>query len=162
MLKNKFVSVTLLLLCSSQYLSANGLYGKLGIGYSMPSKQDIKSSSTYAIDFENGSEFQLAIGYKLKNIRLEGEYSSSKYDTDQIYAPASTSSGDGSMNIQSILVNTFYEFNIESNLKPYIGVGLGMSEVTWDMIGVNDKDTVFTYQALLGLTYSINNNLNIQ
>ena len=160
MLKKSFITASLLLVCSTQFLSADGLYGKFGIGYSMPSKQDIKSSSSNGIDFKNGAEVQLAIGYQIDSLRFEGEYSYSKFDMDKLYTSTSTESIDGDMRVDSLLANAIYDFDIDFVLKPYIGVGLGLSRVTWDMTGISEHDDVFTYQGFLGMTYVINDNTN--
>lgn len=161
MLRNTLVSVSLLLVCTSQFLVADGLYGKVGIGYSMPSKQDVKSISTNAIDFENGAEIQLAVGYKLESFRFEGEYSYSNFNADKLYYPAGSESIGGSMKVQSLMANAIYDFDIDFVLKPYVGAGLGMSNVAWDMTGADDSDTVFTYQVMLGATYAVNEKMNV-
>lgn len=160
MLKKSLILTVLLLVFSSQYLAADGLYSKIGIGYSMPSKQDVESHSTNGIDFKNGAEIQLAVGYKMDSFRFEGEYSYSKFSMDKLYTSSASRYIDDVMKIHSLLANAIYDFNINFPFKPYIGAGLGMSQVRWDGKTIHYSDKAFTYQGFFGVTYAVNNKIN--
>lgn len=69
--------------------------------------------------------------------------------------------GRGDMTTLSLFFNAYYDFNRDSNFEPYIGLGLGFSDVdiTFNPSGVgivNDGETVFAYQVKLGATLQFN------
>jgi len=61
-----------------------------------------------------------------------------------------------------MMANVYYDFKSNSNFTPYIGAGLGLSNVSLKekspsiTFYTDDSDTVFSYQALLGVSYDIN------
>ena len=63
----------------------------------------------------------------------------------------------------TLLANGYYDFHLESGLKPYIGAGLGVSFISADVDQVStgrklvdDSDAVFAYQAFAGVGYEVN------
>jgi opacity protein-like surface antigen len=69
--------------------------------------------------------------------------------------------GRGDLTTLSLLVNAYYDFNRDGNFEPYLGAGIGFSDVdiTFNPSGVgivDDGDTVFAYQAKLGATLQFN------
>ncbi len=69
--------------------------------------------------------------------------------------------GRGDITTLSLFVNAYYDFNRDSNFEPYVGVGLGFSDVdvTFNPSGVgivDDGETVFAYQVKLGATMQFN------
>lgn len=71
--------------------------------------------------------------------------------------------GRGDITTLSLFVNAYYDFNRDSNFEPYIGVGLGFSDVdvTFNPSGVgivDDGETVLAYQLKLGATLQFNDN----
>jgi opacity protein-like surface antigen len=71
--------------------------------------------------------------------------------------------GRGDITTLSLFVNAYYDFNRDSNFEPYIGVGIGFSDVdvTFNPSGVgivDDGETVLAYQVKLGATLQFNDN----
>ena len=69
--------------------------------------------------------------------------------------------GRGDITTLSLFVNAYYDFNRDSNFEPYVGVGLGFSDVdvTFNPSGVgivDDGETVLAYQVKLGATMQFN------
>lgn len=59
------------------------------------------------------------------------------------------------------LLNGYYDFDIGSNWAPYLGLGIGAASIELDSatLGVDDTDTLPAWQAMLGLTYRISDNV---
>lgn len=69
--------------------------------------------------------------------------------------------GRGDIKNTAIFVNAYYDFNRGGALEPYLGAGLGYSdvEVTYNPSGIgiiNGSESKFAYQAKAGATYEIN------
>ena len=61
----------------------------------------------------------------------------------------------------TLLVNGYYDFHLESGLKPYVGAGMGVAFLSADAEGfgrklTDDSDAVFAYQAFAGVGYEVN------
>jgi len=71
------------------------------------------------------------------------------------------SAGRGDLTTLSLFANAYYDFNREGTFEPYVGVGLGFSDVdiTFNPSGVgivDDGETVLAYQFKLGATLQFN------
>ena len=60
----------------------------------------------------------------------------------------------------TLLLNGYYDFHLESGLKPYVGAGMGVAFLSADAEGfgrklTDDSDTVFAYQAFAGVGYEV-------
>lgn len=71
--------------------------------------------------------------------------------------------GRGDISTLSLFVNAYYDFNRDGKVEPYIGIGLGFSDVdvTFNPSGVgivDDGETVLAYQAKLGVSLQFNDN----
>ena len=71
--------------------------------------------------------------------------------------------GRGDISTVTLFFNAYYDFNRDSNFEPYIGVGLGFSDVdvSFNPSGVgivDDGETVLAYQVKLGATLQFNEN----
>ncbi|MEE2878579.1 MAG: porin family protein [Pseudomonadota bacterium] len=69
--------------------------------------------------------------------------------------------GRGDISSTSVFVNAYYDFNRGGAIEPYLGVGIGYSdvEVTYQPSGINvinDSESKFAYQAKAGATYALN------
>lgn len=70
--------------------------------------------------------------------------------------------GRGDITTLSLFFNAYYDFNRDSRFEPYIGVGIGFSDVDItfnpsDVGIVDDGETVFAYQVKLGATMQFKN-----
>jgi opacity protein-like surface antigen len=69
--------------------------------------------------------------------------------------------GRGDITTLSLFANAYYDFNRDGKFQPYVGAGLGFSDVdiTFNPSGVgivNDGETLFAYQLKLGGTLQFN------
>ncbi|MEM5515717.1 outer membrane beta-barrel protein [Henriciella sp. AS95] len=74
--------------------------------------------------------------------------------------------GQGEITNTAIFVNAYYDFNRGGTIEPYLGVGIGYSDVDVTYkpsnIGVIDgSEGKFAYQARAGATYALSNNWGI-
>ena len=69
--------------------------------------------------------------------------------------------GRGDISSTSVFANVYYDFNSGSAWQPYVGAGLGVSDVnvTYNPSGVgviDDGETKLAYQVKAGLTWMVN------
>jgi opacity protein-like surface antigen len=113
--------------------------------------------------FDNGWAFGGSVGYKFDYAwRPEVEVSYRRNDVDQIKASGSEVSTGDRLSSLAVMGNVYYDILV-SRWIPYIGVGAGMARVKadYDNIG-SDKDWVFAYQFMAGLSYAIVPNLRVR
>lgn len=111
--------------------------------------------------FDEDTGFSTAIGYEFNGgLRLEGEYLSTENDTETVVFNGNNFSGSaarGSIETESIFFNIIKVFNNDGTYSPYIGAGIGFTDVESDIsygngpAAINDSDEVFSYQFLAGL-----------
>lgn len=66
-----------------------------------------------------------------------------------------------SADVMPLMVNYKLAFKMDSSITPYIGVGIGLSWVDVSVMGMSDDDTAFTYQAIAGLDYAIDESISL-
>jgi len=138
--------------------------------------------SDYKHAFDKGLGLFGALGYSWGNVRLEGELSYRKNNLGHVSGVASKIDGisltvlgipeaelpDPVGDIRQIgfMANGYYDFDMGSNWVPFVMAGVGAAKVTLDgeldatsidgpVINYNASDTVFAYQAGVGLGYKI-------
>lgn len=111
------------------------------------------------IEFDRGFGFTGAAGMSwtpmpLGTLRTELEGGFRKNDVDEISA-AGVTFGGGDADIRAIsgMLNVALDLNILPLFTPYVMGGLGLANVKLDSddLGVDDDDTVFAYQAGVGV-----------
>ncbi|MFO7606659.1 MAG: outer membrane beta-barrel protein [Desulfurivibrionaceae bacterium] len=116
-----------------------------------------------------GYGLSLAIGHDLYDYRLEAELAYRSNDLDEITAagfpPVSI---DGDVNSMALMGNFFVDFNYGAAVTPFVGAGIGVANVEYELdsitgipLNVSDDDTVFAYQAALGVAFSISETAKI-
>jgi outer membrane protein OmpA-like peptidoglycan-associated protein len=76
-----------------------------------------------------------------------------------------TPSGSGSASAFSTMGNVFYDIDMGSTFEPYLGLGLGVAQVTFSNIAGNgvrytdDSSWRLAYQAMAGVAYWLSNDL---
>ena len=119
------------------------------------SPSDIEFPDTgYSGDLEHdgGWLLGLAVGSAFNNYRLEGEF---EYRTSDFSAKGI--SGDETLKTISLMANGYYDFNMDSGFTPYVGAGIGFARHD---IG-DDDDTVFAYQATLGVALAMSETMDL-
>ena len=148
--------------------------------------------------FDPGFGFSGAFGHGWKNIRVEGEISWSRIEMDSVEYDHIGYQGvplpgpfidlindsvrvDGTGSSLALIANGWYDLDTGTNFLPYVGGGLGATNVNFDVdvaltlpplapgadptlrnITGNDSDWVFTYQIGGGIGYRLNDSVVIQ
>jgi len=112
--------------------------------------------------------FSSVLGYQFDGgLRLEGEYISTGNDTKSVNFNGTDFTGSnvqGGLETESVFLNAIKNFNADSTYSPYVGVGIGYTDVestiAYDPVAnITDSDKVFSYQFLTGLDVSLSDNL---
>jgi OmpA-OmpF porin, OOP family len=137
----------------------NGFYVGAAGGYNfLPEDSDLGAANA---ELDGGWAGLGALGYAFSNgLRLEGEVGYRENDVDSI---SGTSSGTGKYNTSTFMTNLLYDIH-QFNLPftPYVGIGLGAGHVKLNSVGpvasstVNDSDTGFAMQGIVGAAYDLN------
>ncbi len=99
------------------------------------------------VDFDTGIAFSALFGYKLSNLRLEGELAYQKVEG------TSTTNVNADVDIVRFTGAAYYDFDL-FGLKPYLGGGMGVASL--DASGdFEDDDTGFTWHGEAGLTFNL-------
>ncbi len=136
--------------------SSNGLVN----GVQSPRSLEVSSDSDVGLGGSIGYRFK---GNSWGGIRVEGELQYSKHDVEGInfngnIFSASQGFVEGDVEALSVFVNIAQEFEGLGRIRPYVGVGIGITEFYGDFrynpnLTANvdsDDDTAFAYQAFAG------------
>ncbi len=160
-----------------------GLYFTGNIGTSSFTSADWKAEVNGLdhkgdLKFDDGTGWELGLGYDFGRVRTELSYGNSNNEIKSISAKINEgtlmgtsveSSASGDLKIKNILINGYLDFPLgeQKKLTPYLGAGIGGSKLDIDNITVAGEELesastwLFGYQAKLGLSYLLNNNVNI-
>jgi opacity protein-like surface antigen len=165
---------TMLLSISSLAYSAEGPYVSGNLGVAMLNDSDVTDSTepgmTVDIESDAGLALGVAVGYGFaNNTRIEGEISYQKNDLDKGSVWGFDTALTGDTSSLALLLNGYYDFKNTSPFTPFITGGIGMAKVEvndmnvsgYDSYGENDDDTVFAYQFGAGVSYAVNEKVNI-
>jgi len=138
------------------------LSGNLGLVFVEDADID-DGFDTGTITFENGAGISVAIGNDSgygSRVELELAYRANDFDTWTIDG-AGTFDVPGDVTSLSLMGNGYIDFNSNSTFTPFIGAGIGFSNVEATIEGFgSEDDTVFAYQLALGGSFSTYTNLN--
>lgn len=110
-----------------------------------------------------------SVGYRYGNgVRAEFELGYRSNDVDKLTGIGGAA-GAGKMTAKSAMVNLLYDMDTGSRLMPYVGAGLGIARVDEKKVRpvgaatnrVNDDDDVFAYQSIAGLSYWVNESVEL-
>lgn len=136
------------------------------------SAPDVKDTAGGLNTFDNGYEASIALGYGLsEDARIEAEVIASKVAIRSISLPGlnggNPQNASGTISSQSLMLNGYYDFDVNLPMTPYIGAGAGLSNVSVNnasvpgFLGTNDKDRALSWQFKAGLSKAISDNLDI-
>lgn len=136
-----------------------------GIGLTVTTDSDYSdSTSSGSFELDRAANLSLAVGKKFKeNFRGEVELSYRTADLDSVaISGVGTASLDGDIETTTLLVNGYYDFETEVNLKPYLSAGIGFArhDAEDSVLGSGD-DTVFAYQAGFGASYTLSDKTDL-
>ncbi|MEN8129441.1 MAG: outer membrane beta-barrel protein, partial [Pseudomonadota bacterium] len=128
----------------------DGLY----IGFALaPQFFSDNKAGDATVEFDTGIAFSALAGYKLSNLRLEGELA---YQTVE---GTSTANINADIDIIRFTGAAYYDFELFS-LTPYLGGGMGIASL--DSSGdFENHDSGFTWHGEVGLTINLTDQLAI-
>jgi|GEM_PF-1441601 len=147
-----------------------GPYVALGAGYDdMPDRNLTISGRRVSSQWKSGYGGLAALGYRwTPNLRTELEASGrvAKVTTFNGAAPWAGKQFDN-----SIMINGFYDLDLGGPVTPYVGVGLGMTQLIWgDNFRVPTQATPTVYdgdhvevgwQAIVGASYAVSSKVSV-
>ncbi len=144
-----------------------GLYFDLRAGASFLSDSDLTSpAGTGEAEFDTGFVVEGAVGWEHESgFRGELALGYQQYDVDTLSTLGSSVPGDGDVGALTFMLNGYYAFNLDK-FRPYVGVGVGGAHVSADISAlgfqaVDDSDTVFAYQGIVGLEYRLSDSVSL-
>ncbi len=152
------------------FAAAKGPFVGIMGGVNFTNDQDISGTGVGInrnVDTDTGWAVMPSIGYRYGNgIRTEFELGYRSNDIDSVSGSAA---GTGEINAKSAMLNLLYDVDTGSRVMPYIGGGIGYAQVDYDGVGpvgvgvnrVNDDDNVFAYQGIAGLSYWVNETVEV-
>jgi OOP family OmpA-OmpF porin len=92
------------------------------------------------------------VGYDFVGPRVELE---GRYDYNSATVSGATNPFGAAKDSIAVMGNLLYDFNAGGTIVPYIGAGAGVAFVKTSALGLQDNNTVFAYQGILGVGYNI-------
>jgi opacity protein-like surface antigen len=152
----------LVLLVSAAPVSAKGPYVGGQAGVVFLSDSDIQQGpTTLTSSFDTGYGLGLTGGYSFGMFRLEGELFYKTNAFEETSAAGVSLPADGDMTALGLMVNAYFDFKNNTAFTPFIGVGVGMAQVSIKDLTIgglaiaDDDDAVFAYQGIAGVGYSV-------
>ncbi|MHA1540102.1 MAG: outer membrane protein [Alphaproteobacteria bacterium] len=97
--------------------------------------------------FDDGYIYGAAAGMELGIIRAEAEIFKKTNDFNNV---------SGEIDYTTVMTNAYFDFGLPLfPITPYIGAGVGYTDVEVSTADINDSDQVTTYQVILGAEASI-------
>ncbi len=115
------------------------------------------------LEFDEGYGISGAVGYRprrtnsaLDHFRFEAELALRDNELDQFVDNIGTTVLNDDIQVQTAMINMYVDLNLTRNWRPYFGAGLGTARFHVDSegLGIDDEDTTFAYQGMLGLYYT--------
>jgi opacity protein-like surface antigen len=126
--------------------------------------------TTPSMSFNAGFDGSIFVGYDLGAFRLEAETSYKRAGTDQLTVSGIPFSADGSVSVFSVMGNGLININnvapFTLPLSPFIGGGIGVSNVTTSFATLNrtdidSSDARFAWQIMAGVRQAITDNIDV-
>jgi opacity protein-like surface antigen len=141
--------------------------GKLGYVMTTDTDLTVSDLGTGTVEWDGGFGIGLSLGTMMDAFRIEGELEYRSADMETMAAEGVSVGGE--IKTWSLLANAYYDFNTGSAIKPYVGAGLGFAQHSFELNAVidgdalsgEDDDTVFAYQATLGLGWAASDALDV-
>jgi opacity protein-like surface antigen len=140
------------------------LYFSIGGYYHAPDDIDASVTGAGSASIENDSGFMVnaALGkYVFDSMRAELELAVRQADYDRVTAGGASTSGSGDINLTTVMVNAYYDFNLGWPVTPYVGGGVGVGILDGTDVSVGARrvsgpdSTEFAYQGILGAMYQV-------
>lgn len=80
-------------------------------------------------------------------------FNNSRWELEFAYRANDNDNVDGDISSLNYYANVYYDFNNDTAWTPYVGAGLGLTQVDYDTQTVNGDDTQLGWQLLAGISY---------
>ncbi len=135
---------------ATQAQATEGWYGRVDGGYSVDGEIDFNNGATY--DLDDDWMAGGGVGYAFsRGFRLEGELSYRTNELDTYPADISATSA---------MLNLYYDFNRGGRFEPYVGVGIGATDLEFDGTP-EDIDIGGAWQAIAGVAIGLTDRLDL-
>jgi len=151
--KSLLAVAAMVVMCSATGAMAGGSYLGAAGGVSIYHDSDVSITGGPSgdVSYKTGYGFNLAAGYDFEPVRAEFEFG---YKSAEI-----KDTGGVDTNIQSYMINAYYDFKNKTSLTPYVGAGVGMLNGELEDNGISIDDNAFGYQVMVGTAYNMTKNL---
>lgn len=107
----------------------------------------------YSNALSNGFDLNIHGGYRYNNFRIEGELAHLQNSI--------TSISNQDWNTNLIMMNGYYDFDMDTPLIPYLGAGMGLAIFPDNVAdySIEPSSCEFAYQGIMGLGYRVNSSL---
>jgi opacity protein-like surface antigen len=148
---------------------AAGPRAYLGLEGGAVALDDITFSGT-TIEFDGGAAFGLVGGVDFSGPRLEAELVYRSNDVDRVVQLGLASPASGEVTTTSLMFNGYYDFVTLKPLTPYVGAGLGITNLDFDDVaapgffltsGDDNDDSGFAFQLAAGVAWQAIDRLTI-
>lgn len=143
-----------------------------------PAYSDSAGDSSWSSDADTGFVLGGTIGTSLsrwaEGLRVEAEVSYRRNDLGGNWRyddGATTGTLDGNMSTFAVMANVWYEFDIGSKVRPYIGGGAGWARMDGDMVAISSygsswenttaTESGFAWQLGIGGRYEVANGVDV-
>jgi opacity protein-like surface antigen len=131
--------------------SAQSYYG-LGVMAVLLEDADLATGSASGeATFDGGWGAMAFVGSKLELFRVEGELAYRRNDVDTVSIGSAQGVRGGRAEATSALFNVYLDMG-RYEFRPFIGAGAGAARIKAELGGTADRDTVFAYQGIAGVT----------
>lgn len=158
-----------MLLAASDFAAAQGdswyIAGNLGASFANDS-DNTQMGFTVTSEFDTGVIASVAGGHTFGGFRAEGELAYIQNDVSSLEAFGTSLDATGDVGVTALMANVYYDFNTDSKWKPYIGAGIGYSNISIDNLGASgvviadDSAGAFAYQLKAGIGYAFTDSLD--
>lgn len=124
---------------------------------------NVNTNQTGKVTYDNGFSPEFGIGYDFGSFRTEASYSIVNSDTNKILGQ---SVNNDENKVTTFYLSAAYDFRADKKWQPYVGIGVGKSEVEncFTIEGVKakaSKDDLTSVKLKLGVNYAVSDNLDI-
>ncbi len=130
---------------------------------------EVNSATIGDLDFETGFGVGASLGYTpghtrtfLDHTRFELEYFYRHNELDELNSAGTSATISDDISSNSYMFNVYYDIDTGTRFSPYIGGGIGFSDIELNVpsLALSDEDMVFAYQLMAGVGWQPESLLN--